>query len=237
MTSYGGSDRANEVFLRTCFQRLFLDHLKFDSDQAIWLNIFYQHMRMNNFSKLLILLYGPNDVDGKATFWNSPTTLLLTMSLSGSIKWEFAGNTRSFEEHLSTYNKLAKAVGILQYVPHWSPNLSLEVLVYLSSKFLERKMSWCGYNHHDFDSIDCPKCWLLRSFSALLLPLSCINMNLVVEYFLILYNSGRSSTASLLIALVIMISQYSIRFNQSRRLQAEDVEVKKSKSRRTVTDS
>jgi hypothetical protein len=44
-------------------------------------------------------------------------------------------------------------------------------------------------------------------------------MNLVVEYFIILYNSGRTSTASLLIALVIMISQYSIRFNQSRRVE------------------
>ena len=55
-------------------------------------------------------------------------------------------------------------------------------------------------------SLDTPNCWLLRSFSSLLLPLSCIDKDLVLEYFLVLYSSGRSSIANLLLALILMIS-------------------------------
>ena len=42
-----GSDRTIEAFLRTCFLRIFLDPLNFDSDKANWLNVFYEHAAVN----------------------------------------------------------------------------------------------------------------------------------------------------------------------------------------------
>ncbi|XP_045035296.1 F-box only protein 47-like isoform X2 [Daphnia magna] len=118
--------------------------------------------------------------------------LYCPINTHGQIDWSFAFNVRAFQQHTNVFFKLAKTIGILQLIPNWSPSLSLEVLVYISNV---------------------PNCWLLRSFSSVLLPLSSIDMNLVVKYFEILYKSGRASTASLLMALALMISPQFIGHN------------------------
>jgi hypothetical protein len=68
---------------------------------------------------------------------------------------------------------------------------------------------------------DVPNCWLLRSFSSILLPLSCVDMNLVVDYFAVLYKSERASTASLLMALTLMISPHFATHNAGARVRIQ----------------
>ena len=134
----------------------------------------------------------------------------------GSIDWGFYNQVRSYQQDISPFVGMANAVGCLQRNPEWSIMKSLEILVFLSSNtFLARE---CVYIFKMSQSIifhqtDCPSCWLLRPFAALLLPLSYINMDLVVEYFLILYYTGRSSTASLLMALIALVTPSFTRLN------------------------
>ena len=58
--------------------------------------------------------------------------------------------------------------------------------------------------------LDTPNCWLLRSFASLLLPLISSDLDLVLRYFHILYNSDRTNVASLLISLIMTVSPYFI---------------------------
>lgn len=51
----------------------------------------------------------------------------------GQVEWNFAFNVRAFQQHTSYFVMLAKIISILPLVPNWSPFLSLEVLVYISS--------------------------------------------------------------------------------------------------------
>jgi hypothetical protein len=81
MDSNCGSDLTNDTFLRTCFLRIFIDPLNFDSDKANWLNVFYEYMRMHQFTKLLMLLCAPTNADGSIImFVYASVSYLLTMT-------------------------------------------------------------------------------------------------------------------------------------------------------------
>jgi hypothetical protein len=61
------------------------------------------------------------------------------MSILGAIIWDFAVNSRSFEIHLRTYNRLAIAVDELRSVrdSEWS----LRLINHMSSEFLHTRHS------------------------------------------------------------------------------------------------
>lgn len=88
-----------------------------------------------------------------------------------------------------------------------SPCLRLKYILLPDPLFVMSLLSW-------HIPADVPNCWLLRSFSSLLLPLSSIDSEPVLDYFTILYTNGRSSTASMLMALSLMVSPQFISYTK-----------------------
>nr|CAH0113111.1 unnamed protein product [Daphnia galeata] len=181
---------SDRLFLYRSISRFVSDLPGTDLDNELFLrrNLRYLFLdrSVTDYDKAIWIGFISNQI-GTAQLANVLLLLYAPIDTDGKIDWHFAFHVRAFEHHTSVFMKLAKIIGILQLIPNWSPFFSLEVLVWISNV---------------------PNCWLLRSFSSILLPLSCVDMNLVVDYFAVLYKSDKAPTASLLMALTLMISPH-----------------------------
>lgn len=133
-----GTDLDNELFLRRNLRYLFLDRCVTDYDRAIWIGFISNQIGTAQLAKVLLLLYCPINTHGtcrvKKKIDDGLETIKTICKFQGQIDWSFAFNVRAFQQHTNVFFKLAKTIGILQLIPNWSPSLSLEVLVYISSK-------------------------------------------------------------------------------------------------------
>ncbi|XP_046463735.1 F-box only protein 47-like [Daphnia pulex] len=190
---------SDRLFLYRSISRFVCDPPGTDLDNELFLRrnlrFLFLDRSVTDYDRAIWIGFISNQI-GTAQLANVLLLLYAPIDAQGKIDWHFAFHVRAFEQHTYVFVKLAKTIGILQLIPNWSPYFSLEVLVWISNV---------------------PNCWLLRSFSSILLPLSCIDMNLVVDYFAVLYKSERASTASLLMALTLMISPHFATHNAGAR--------------------
>jgi len=159
--------KINENFLRTNVRQLFLDPCPSGRHKATWLGAIADYVGTKPFARLIILLYGPTN-------------------LQGDLDWNFSLEARPSRRHANVYFSLAETLALLPFIPNWSRSYSTRILVHMSNY---------------------PVNWSLRSFASLLLPLSYLNIDLVVDYFALLHNTNRDSTAAIIMALTLVLSR------------------------------
>lgn len=132
MNEVPGTDVENEVFLRQNLRDLFLDRCSCDYDRATWIGCISSEIGTAQLAKVLILLYGPTNDQGILPL-NTYFEWFFTSFILGHLDWSFAFSVRAFQKHSKVFLTLAKIIGTLPLIPHWSSFHSLEVLVYISS--------------------------------------------------------------------------------------------------------